>query len=403
MPRFTFEAVDRGGSLVRGTLDAQTRSVALDQLLASGQTPVSLRADTGQTSALAQLGRLVRLRSFDYRLFLRELGMLLKAGLPLERALSVLQGLSPNGDHALRLQQLLDKVRGGESLSQAFAAVIGEAPRSVARLIAAGEASGKLADVVVRLAAGLARTKALRDKLLSSLSYPIVLALTMAIVLYVVFTSVLPRLTPMFKAAGAALPAATRALLGVGNFLQTFGLPLLFAAIVAAAAFIYAWRQPAQRLRIDKFLMTSRTMLGLANAYESARFCRNLQTLLDGGLPLERALGAAHDGTVNSWFRARMAQVRVAVGEGEPLRSAFAKSAALPAIVTEFAAVGEETGRLAPMIGEVADILDHDLEQRLDRIMALVLPVATLVMGGLVAAIMVGIVTGVLAVNDLAR
>ncbi len=388
---------------MRGTLDAQTRSVALDQLLTSGQTPVSLRADAEHASALLQFSRLLRLRSFDYLLFLRELGMLLKAGLPVERALSVLGSLSPNGSHALRLQQILDRVRGGEALSQAFAAAVAEAPRYVSRLMAAGEASGQLAEVVARLAASLVRAKSLRDKLIASLTYPAVLALTMGTVLYVVFTSVLPRLTPMFKAAGASLPAATRALLAVGNFLQSYGIFLVIVAIGGMAGLIYAWRRPAQRLLIDKFLMTNRFLLGLPNGYESARFCRNLQTLLDGGLPLDRALGAAHDGTVNSWFRARMADVRTAVGEGEPLRHAFAKSSVLPAIAVEFAAVGEETGRLGPMIGEVADILDHDVEKRLDRLTVLVLPVATLVMGGLVAGIMVGIVTGVLAVNDLAR
>jgi general secretion pathway protein F len=351
---------------------------------------------------MSRLGS-IRFRSFDYLLFLRELGMLLKAGLPVERALSVLQSLSPNSSHALRVQQILDKVRGGEALSQTFALIISEAPRYVARLLAAGEASGKLADVVMRLAAGLARTKALRDKLLLSLTYPAVLAATMAAVLYVVFTSVLPRLTPMFKAAGASLPVATQGLLAVGNFVESYGLLLLGVLTVAAVGITYAWRQPAQRLLIDRFLMRSRLLLGLPNSYESARFCRNLQTLLGGGLPLDRALAAAHDGVANSWFRIRMAEVRDAVGEGKPLRQAFAQSSALPAIVVEFAAVGEETGRLGAMIGEAADVLDQDVEKRLDRLTGLVLPIATLVMGGLAAAIMVGIVTGVLAVNDLAR
>jgi len=402
VPRFSFEAIDRSGVLVRGSLDAQTRSVAMEQLLANGQTPVALRAERGQ-SAIRRAANAVRHRSFDYLLFLRELGVLLKAGLPVERALNVLLELSPNGNHAVRVRQILERVRSGEPLAQSIGAVITEAPRYVSRLIAAGEASGQLAEVVTRLASGLARAKALRDKLLLSLTYPAVLAATMVGVLYVVFTTVLPRLTPMFRAAGASLPASTAVLLGVGNFVDSYGLLLLAVAVIAIAALIYAWRQPTQRLQIDKYLMTSRVLLRLPNRYEAARYCRNLQTLLGGGLPLDRALSAARDGVTNTWFRARMAEVRDAVAEGRSLQSAFKQSFALPTIAIEFSAVGEETGRLGPMIGEAADILDQDVESRLDRLTALVLPIATLVMGGLVAVIMVGIVSGVLAVNDLAR
>ena len=120
-------------------------------------------------------------------------------------------------------------------------------------------------------------------------------------------------------------------------------------------------------------------------------------------MSLERALVSASEGSANSWFRSRMNIVQSAVSEGKRLRTAFAESQALPAIVTEFAAVGEETGHLGAMMGEVAVMLDHDVETRLDRLTSLVVPLATLLMGGLVAGIMAGVVSGILAVNDLAR
>jgi general secretion pathway protein F len=403
MPRFSFEAVNRTGTAVRGTLDAPTRSLALDRLLASGQTPISLRSSEEAMPLGTRLARVLRLRAFDYVLFLRELGLLLNAGLTVERALVVLEGLSPNAGQAVRMRQLLDHVRSGEPLAQAVATVITEAPAYVARLIGAGEASGKLPQVAARLASGLTRTRGLRDKLISSLTYPAVLAATMIVVLYTVFTSVLPRLTPMFQAAGTALPLPTRLLLGVGDFIQSYGLALLASFAVATGLLAYAWRRPDLRLRIDKLLMTSRLLLALPVSYEAARYCRNLETLLEGGLPLDRALAAAQGGASNGAFRMAMDKVRRQVANGEPLRQAFAQAALLPPIVVEFAAVGEESGRLGAMIGEAADILDQDLEKRLDRLSALVVPAATLIMGGLVATIMTGIVTGVLAINDLVR
>lgn len=403
MPRFAFEAIAPSGTILRGTMEARSSANALEQLVAGGQIPVSLREASGREGILARLVLAVGFGSFDHVLMLRELGVLLKAGMSVERALVVLQNVAPSTRTAMRLGQILERVRAGETLSQSFGALVGEAPAYVSRLMAAGEASGQLGDLVVRVAAGLARAKELRDRLISGLTYPAVLVVAMGIVLWIVFNSVIPRLTPMLDEAGASLPVVTQALLAVAAFLNSYGWFLLLAHVCALGAVLLALRRPQARLVIDRFLLDNPLMLDLPQRYEAARFCRNLQTLLDGGLSLERALAASRDGSANSWFKARMTGVQSAVAEGEPLRAAFARSSVLPALVTEFAAVGEETGRLAAMMGEVAQIMDHDVETRLDRLTSLVVPAATLAMGGLVGAIMAGVVSGILAVNDLAR
>jgi len=403
MPRFSFEAIGASGTIVRGTLEADSSGTALAQLTAEGQIPVSLR-ETGQaTQTMERLLQAAGLASFDYRLFLHELGVLLKAGMSVERALAALESISPNRQHAVRLGQILARVRAGDPLSHAVGALVHEAPVYVPRLIAAGEASGQLGDMITRLAAGLAHAKALRDRMISGLTYPAVLVVAIGVVLWVIFTSVLPRLTPMFSEAGASLPAATAMLLTVGQILDAYGLFLFVLTLAMVVLFAIALRTPGPRLAIDRFFLRTPLTLHLAERYEAARFCRNLQTLLDGGLSLERALAAARDGSSNSWFRSRMDRAQADVAAGQRLRDAFAKARVLPVIVTEFAAVGEETGHLAAMMGEVATMLDHDVETRLDRLTSLVVPLATLVMGALVAGIMAGVVSGILAVNDLAR
>lgn len=403
MPRFGFESIGPSGALIRGTLEARTSGLALDELIAAGQTPVSLREISGGAGASARLGRAIGWHSFDYRLFLHELGVLLKAGLPVERALNVLAGIAPNDRHAMRVGQILERVRAGAPLSQGFAAVVREAPAHISRLLAAGEMSGKLAEIIVRLAQSLDRAKALRDKLISGLTYPAVLVLAMAAVLWVVFATVLPRLVPMFQDAGSSLPEATAILLAVDLFLTSYGWLLLVLAAALVALFIYAMREPRSRLVIDRFFLSGRLTFDLPARYEAARFCRSLQTLLEGGLSLESALALARGGSSNSWFIRNLADAQAGVAEGEHLRTALEKSAVLPPLVVEFAAVGEETGRVGAMMGEVAAILDHDVETRLDRLSSLVVPVATLVLGALVSGIMAGVVSGILAVNDVAR
>ncbi len=403
MPRYSFEAIGPSGATLRGSLEATSQGAALEQLVAGGQTPVSLRLMSDKRGVLEGVASALGLASFDYLSVLHELGVLLRAGMSVERALATLRNVAPNDRQGMRLGQILDRVRGGEPLSQAFGSLVREAPPHVARLMAAGEASGRLADIVTQLAANLSRAKALRDRVISSLTYPAVLVVAMSVVLWIVFTSVLPTLTPMFEEAGASLPLAARLLLTIERFIDTFGWLLLLMGLAAAVAVVSAFRRQDTRLAIDRFALRSRLTIGLPGKYEAARFTRNLQTLLDGGLSLERALAAARDGSANSWFRTRIAQVQARVSEGERLRNALADADVLPPLVIEFAAVGEETGRLGAMMGEVAAIMDHEVETRLERLTSLIAPFATLLLGGLVAAIMAGVVSGILAVNELAR
>jgi general secretion pathway protein F len=403
MPRYAFEAIGPSGSFSRGTLDAASSASALELLLQDGHTPVALREMSDEASALGRLARAAGLRTFDYRMMFTELAVLLNAGMPVERALAMLQTVASNDRQAMRIGQILSRVRAGEPLSQSFGALVKEAPAYVPRLLAAGEASGRLGDIVTRLADGLSRAKALRDRVVSSLTYPAVLAIAIGVVLWIVFTSVLPRLTPMFDDAGASLPAATEVLVYAGRFIDSYGWAVFIAAVAGLAAFAVLLAREDTRLAIDRFVLRSPIFLALPARYEATRLCRNLQIFLEGGLSLERALAASRESAGNAWFRARMGDAQASVTEGQRLRAAFEKARVLPPLVCEFAAVGEETGRLSAMMGEAAAILDHEVETGLERLTALIVPLATLAMGGLVAAVMAGVVSGILAVNDLAR
>lgn len=404
VPRFAFEAVDRSGAIVRGALEAATQRNALDQLAALGHTPLSLRPVGEGSVAWTRLQTLLGRQGFDFAAFLRELAILLKAGLPVERALVIISGSSANAPVRLKTQQLLDRIRGGEPLSRAFLTSVQEAPPHIGRLLAAGEASGHLPEVMERLAAGLARSKALKSKLVSDLTYPVILILAMSVVLWVVFHTVLPRLTPMFTESGVALPTSTAILLAIGGFFDAYGLVLLLAVIAGFGLFVWGLKQPAFRLQLDRWLLSTKLAFGIPKEFEAALFCRNLETMLDGGLALERALSVAKDGVANRSLQGQIAAVKKAVAEGRRLSQAFKEHApSLPPLVAEFAAVGEETGRLPAMMREVAEHLDDAVQTRLTRFTTLVVPLTTLIMGALVGGLMAGIVSGILAVNDLAH
>ncbi len=405
MPNFAYEAASPGGAIVRGVIDAPTRSAAVERILAQGRTPTRVVEQSGDAPATSAERRSLLPAwglAADRLTMLRELSLLLRAGLSVERALVAMQGMTtkPRVKHVL--QALLDGLRGGDALSSAMRRADHLFPETTRKLVAAGEASGKLPDVMTRLATTAERTAQLRERVVSALIYPALLVIVMFAVLVVIFTVVLPRLEPLFAQSGAALPWPTAMLLAISGFFNAYG---TFVAVVLVALLIgglYAIRQPEMQLRLDRYATRTRFLLDIPQNYAAAQFCRNLGMLLDGGLPLNRALESAEGAIANRHMRRQAAKVSDAVRQGRPLKAALESAAVFPRLTVEFAAVGEETGRLGAMLNEAADILDGDVRTKLDRLSALLLPVVTIVLGAIVAAIMTGVVSGILSANDLA-
>jgi general secretion pathway protein F len=405
MPNFLYEAASSDGGVMRGVIDAPTRGEAVERILALGRTPVRIvEQGDGAGGISPSLGQLMPQwgRASDRLALMREMSLLLRAGLSVERALVAMQGLTSKARVRATIGQLLEGLRSGEALSSAMRRADHLFPETMRKLIAAGEASGRLPEVMTRLANASARTKELSDRALSALIYPALLVVVMLAVLVMIFTVVLPRLEPLFAQSAGALPWPAAILLGVSHFFKTFGVWLALVLISALAGGLYASRRPDVQMRIDRWAATSRLTLDLPRRYQAAQFCRNLGMLIDGGMPLNRALEAAEGAMSNRYMRGRMAKLIEDVRQGRTLKAALESSGVFPRITVEFAAVGEETGKLGSMLNEAADVLDHDVQTQFDRLSALLLPAVTIVLGVVVAAIMSGVVSGILAANDFA-
>lgn len=405
MPTFVYDATSATGGATRGTIEAPSRGVAVERLLAQGQTPVRLVEQTGGAGAgTAASGRLTPLFGLasDRLEILRELSLLLRAGLGVERALIAMQGLTTKARVRAALSQMLDGLRGGEPLSAAMQRAGHLFPETVRKLVASGEASGRLPDVMARLAETHARSRELSDKVVSALIYPALLVVVMLGVLVVIFTVVLPRLEPLFAQSRDALPWPTAVLLAISYFVNGYGWWLLVAIIVGAVVTGQALRRPETKLALDRFALSSRFTLDLPRRYQAAQFCRNLAMLIDGGMPLNRALESAEAAVSNRFMRGAMAKLLDDVRQGRSLHAALEGTQVFPRLAIEFAAVGEETGRIGAMLNEAADVLDRDVRTQIDRLSALLLPAVTIVLGAIVAVIMTGVVSGILAANDLA-
>jgi general secretion pathway protein F len=403
VPSFAYEAAGPDGAIGRGVIDAPTRSAAVERILASGRTPVRLVEQGVSSAAFEPTRAFPAFGMASERLgLLREFGTLLQAGLSVERALTALQGLTARPRSRSAVQSLLEGLRAGEPVSAAMRRASALFPEPMRKLVAAGEASGRLPEVISRLAAAEARNKELSDRAISAMIYPALLIVVMLVVVSIIFTTVVPRLEPLFVQSGDALPWPAAVLLAVAQFFNAYGSLTAIAAVAALGLVLYALRQPATRVAIERWSFRSRLLFDIPRRMHAAQFGRNVGMLLAGGMPLNRALETAQSAVGNVHLKQQLSGAIELVRQGKPLKTALEASGVLPRILVEFAGVGEETGRLGPMLDQASDILDRDVQTKLDRLSALLLPAVTIVLGLLVGAIMSGVVSGILAANELA-
>lgn len=403
MPSFAYEAAGPDGAIGRGVIEAPSRSAAVERILASGRTPVRLVEHDGSAALAEPVRVLPAFGVASERLaLLREFGTLLQAGLSVERALTAVQGLTARARSKAAVQALLGGLRAGEPLSAAMRRADALFPEPMRKLVAAGEASGRLGEVVTRLAAAETRNKELSDRAVSAMIYPALLIVVMLIVLTIIFTTVVPRLAPLFAQSGDALPWPAAVLLAISQFLNSYGTVSAIVTALGLGGLLYALQQPAARVAYERWSLRSRLFFGIPRGMHAAQFARNVAMLLTGGMPLNRALETAQAAVGNVHLKQTLSGAIELVRQGKPMKTALEASGALPRILLEFAGVGEETGRLAPMLDQAADILDRDVQTKLDRLSALLLPAVTIVLGLLVAAIMSGVVSGIMAANELA-
>jgi len=400
MAAFAYRAVTTAGALRSGTLEASTRADALERLRNLGLTPIEASPSTARPAAAApRLGAAGRRAMINA---VSELAVLLGAGLPLDRALAI--GLENAAHPALKaaLAAVLTRVKEGAPLSQAIGEAKGFFPPMAAAMAEAGEANGRLDTALARLAETLDRGEALRQAVTSAMVYPALLMVVAGSVILMMLLFVVPQFEGLFADQQARLPFATRAVLAASHLLRSYGW-LGAGGLAAAAVGAANWlKQPAARLALDRAVLGVPRVGALTKAAATARFARVLGSLVEGGVPLPAALGIAQGSLGNSHMEAAVARVAAGLKEGGGLARPLADSSLFPSMAISFLRTGEETAQLPLMLGRLADVLDRDVRTALDRLVALLTPAITVVMGAAVAGVIASIMSAILGFNDLA-
>jgi general secretion pathway protein F len=330
------------------------------------------------------------------------LAVLTNAGLMIDRALAITAELKKKKPCGRIVSELARAVRSGQGLAEALQHSGVDLPRYYVGMVNAGEVGGSLPSTLAKLGELLRRQQEVRDRVRSALIYPALLACMVVVTIIILLVVVLPRFQTLFAESEAPLPWSTKVVLSVGGFVSSYWWALLALAGLGIGALTALLRHPRGRAAIDGWLLRTRLMLGLPAAIDAARLLRCLSTLASNGIPLASAIRVARGTLVNSRLRTALDEVARRVNAGESTSAAFATVAAFPSQVVQLARVGEETGRLPEMLQEAAGILELETHATIERLLALLVPMVTIFMGLLIAAMIGSVLVGLLSINDLA-
>jgi general secretion pathway protein F len=410
MPLYRFRAVSPAGEISTGEFDASSESDIVERLRDQGLMPVQIAPSPGSSVAVPTgAARAPRRRWFasktvtrDQLLAItRELATLLRAGLPLDRALEILIGLAPTPPVAALLQGVRDDVRGGKALSQALDARREVFSRFYVNIVRAGEAGGALGVVLQRMAETMERNKELRESVQSALIYPTILIGVAVASVIVLLIFVVPQFQQTFSQAGKALPLPTQFVVFLGTYMKQWWWATLVAVILLVLWFRRRGKNPAVRRARDTRLLRAPLLGDLLAKVEVARFARTLATLLGNGVTLLAGLGIVKETMNNVVLASALDGVIAKLREGKGFGRPLADTGLYPRLAAQMIMVGEESGRLEEMLARVADIYDREVQIAVKRFLAVLEPVMILGLAVVVGGIVFSILLGVMGMSEL--
>ncbi|MBP6798958.1 MAG: type II secretion system F family protein [Luteimonas sp.] len=402
MPLYRYKALNARGEMLDGQMEAASDAEVALRLQEQGHLPVEARL-AGEGGGEAAWKALFKPNPFaGQRLvqFTQQLATLLGAGQPLDRALTILLELPEDAAAKRTVTEIRDAVRSGTALSTALERQHGTFSRLYINMVRAGEAGGSLEDTLQRLADYLERSRLLRARVVNALIYPAILLAMVGLSLLFLLGYVVPQFAAMYESLDAPLPLFTRVVLGVGLFVRDWWIVLLVVPALAAWWLDRKLRDPAFRVRFDGWLLRRRFAGPLAARLETARLARTLGTLLKNGVPLMAALGIGKTVVGNRVLSADVEAAAEDVKNGVGLSAALAKGKRFPRLALQMVQVGEESGALDAMLLKTADTFEQETGQAMDRMLAALVPVITMLLALVVSVVILAVL---IPIYDLAN
>lgn len=395
MPNFAYRGRDTRGGLVSGKLEGADSGAVADQLLAIGVTPVDIQpiAESVSIAAPEWWRRLNAppVSDVDVMLFSRQMYALLKAGVPIMRALAGLQQSTRNTSLAEVIGDLRTSLDAGRELSAAMRShpkVFSPFYISVIRI---GEATGELDQSFNRMFGYMEFDKEIRDRIKSAVRYPMIVLIVLAVAVAVVNLWVIPAFAKIFETQKVPLPLLTQFLIGMSNFFLSYW-PILVVALLLAvvAAHVYVGTEPGRYLW-DRWKLRLPLAGSIILRATLARFARGLSLAIRAGVPIVNAMSVVSEVVSNAYMAQRIQQIRDGVERGESVTRTCSASGIFTPVVLEMVSVGEETGELDALMDEVADMYEREVDYEIKNLASNIEPILTVALGIMVLVLALGV------------
>ena len=405
MPAYSFEALTPQGETRTGVIDADSPRSARSILRTQSLVPLHVNV-VGQknTSPLNRViwGKRVFSQT-DLVVWTRQLASLVGAGLPLERSLTALSEESSSTQQRDLVAGLRAEVNAGSPLAQALAQHPQEFDELYVSVIASGEQSGRIAQVLDQLADDLEAQHQMRNKLTAAMLYPAIVSAVAFLIVMFLLTYVVPQVASVFTSGNRSLPLLTIVMLAISRFVQNRWMYGLLIAIIGAWVLRMALQQESFRERFDAAWLQLPLLGKLSLGYNAARFASTLALLVGAGVPMLRALQSAAQTLSNRALRADAMLAIDLVREGAPLASALSQNKRLPSLLSMFARLGEQTGRLPEMLRHAANHLSNEVQRRAMQLATWLEPLLIVAMGAVVLLIVLAVMMPIIDLNQMVR
>ncbi len=393
MARFSYSAADSQNNIVKGKTELPDRTAVITALAKQGLRPISIKKlkDSKSSFDFDHLFESTKVKQDQLVAFTRQLSAMVSAGVPLLRSLTSIQKHAE--DKALQkiLVDVVKDVEGGMPLGDALAKHPDTFNDIYVNMVRAGETAGILDDILKRLAGQLEKSAAMRKKIKSAMTYPMVLLGITVLAFFGLMLFVVPQIGKIIGDLGgpdAKLPALTVAMLGISNFIVTFWyivFPVLIGGIVALV--MYVRKSPKGKRQFDTLALKVPAVSSIVRKVCVARFSRTFSALMGAGVAVLEALDVTSRAVGNTLFQEALQQAAIEVKNGKSLSSVIEKNELFPSIVSQMLAVGEETGQTDTVLIKVADFYEEEVDLAIDGISSIIEPVMIVVMGGMVGLI----------------
>jgi type IV pilus assembly protein PilC len=398
MSIFKYVAKDSGGTSRFGSVDARTKDLALNLLKTQGLTIVSLEE---KKESLMDLVMNIRgVPTGEIVSFTRQLSTMISAGLPISRALEVLATQTQNSSMKKILMDVLRSVEGGSSLSSALGRYPTVFSPTYQSLVHAGESSGKMDEILKRLATTMEADREMTSKFKAAMVYPVIVFFAMVGVFFILMIFVVPKLAEMYKGLNVPLPAVTQAMITTSDFMVKFKFIIIIVGFAAFMMLRYFLKTEEGRIVVTEITFRTPVFGKINKQKELAQFMRTLSLLMSSAIPIVEALNIV--GTVASTqaYKKAAAEASKQVEKGNPLSQYFKSNPLFPVVVGQMASVGEETGKMDEVLERVASFYDSEVDHLIKGLSSALEPIILVMLGSMVGFLIISIITPIYKITS---